>query len=67
MDEIRRLFPYVKKFFPVLAGAVIMLIACGALEALIIAMLAPIFDQLAPSVSSAGDAVDKFAFLRDLL
>jgi ATP-binding cassette, subfamily B, bacterial MsbA len=68
MNEIRRLFPYIKKFFPVLAGAVLMLIACGALEALIIALLAPIFNQLAPGVSSAGgDAVDRFAFLNDML
>ncbi len=67
MNEIRRLVPYVRRFLPALAGAVVMLIACGALEALIIALLAPIFDQLAPVSASAGDAVDKFGFLRDLL
>ena len=67
MNEIRRLYPYVKKFFPILSGAVLMLIVCGALEALIIALLAPIFDQLAPGTAAAGETVDKFAFLRDLL
>ena len=44
-----------------------MLIVCGALEALIIALLAPIFDQLAPGTAAVGEAADKFAFLRDLL
>ena len=67
MNEIRRLVPYVKKFLPALIGAVVMLVACGALEALIIALLAPIFDQLAPVTASAGNAVDKFAFLRNML
>ena len=67
MNEIRRLYPYVKRFFPVLSGAVLMLIVCGALEALIIALLAPIFDQLAPGTAAVGEAADKFAFLRDLL
>jgi len=67
MNEIQRLYPYVRRYFPVLAGAVFMLIICGALEALIIALLAPIFNELAPGTSSVAEAGDKFAFLNDLL
>ncbi len=67
MNEIQRLFPYIKPYLPVLGMAVIMLIICGALEALIIALLAPIFNELAPGVASAGETADKFAFLNDML
>jgi subfamily B ATP-binding cassette protein MsbA len=68
MNEARRLYPYVRPYLPLLAFATLLLIACGFLEALIIALLAPIFDQLAPTVSAGADATsDKFGFLRDLL
>lgn len=67
MNEIQRLYPYVKRYLPVLAGAVFMLIVCGALEALIIALLAPIFNELAPGTGAVSEAGDKFSFLNDLL
>jgi len=67
MNEIRRLYPYIRSFMPTLGGAVLMLVVCGALEALIIALLAPIFNQLSPAGAMAGNSVDKFEFLNNLL
>ena len=68
MDEIRRLFPYVKPYLPIVLAASLLLVLSGFLEAVIIMLLAPIFDQLAPSVGTAAAGSEgKFAFLQKLL
>jgi subfamily B ATP-binding cassette protein MsbA len=68
MEEIRRLYPYVKPYLVLVTVAGVLLILSGFLEAVIIMLLAPIFDQLAPSVPSATTAgANKFAFLQGLL
>lgn len=63
MNEIRRLLPYIRSYLPLVFFAVILLIASGFLEALIIMMLAPIFDKLAPVSSSTAGQEDKFDFI----
>ena len=67
MEEIRRLYPYVRPYLLLVMLAGVLLILSGFLEAVIIMLLAPIFDQLAPAVPSAASGADKFAFLQDLL
>ncbi len=66
MEEARRLLTYIRPYLPLVLLAVVLLIACGLLEAVIIMLLAPIFDQLAPGVGGAA-GTDKFDFLRNLL
>lgn len=66
MEEARRLLPYIRPYLPLVLLAVVLLIACGLLEAVIIMLLAPIFDQLAPGAGGAA-GVDKFSFLREFL
>jgi subfamily B ATP-binding cassette protein MsbA len=66
MEEARRLIPYIRPYLPLVSLAVVLLIACGLLEAVIIMLLAPIFDQLAPGAGGAA-GTDKFAFLREFL
>ncbi|UCF38186.1 MAG: ATP-binding cassette domain-containing protein [Acidobacteriota bacterium] len=66
MEEIRRLFPFVRPFLPLVVVAVLLLVVSGFLEALIIMLLAPIFNQLAPSAAAASGG-DKFAFLEEVL
>lgn len=66
MQEISRLARYVRPHLPLILVAVVLLIASGFLEALIVMLLAPIFDQLAPGTSGMG-ANGKFAFLEDFL
>ncbi len=68
MNVIRRLYPYVRPYLPLLLLAVLLLVGSGFLEALIIMMLAPIFDHLTPSMGSGGAAgADKFEFLQQAL
>ena len=66
MEEIRRLYPYVRQYLPLVVLAVILLVLSGFLEAVIVMLLAPIFDQLAPSVAGAASN-NKFAFLQSYL
>ncbi|HRR55714.1 MAG TPA: ABC transporter ATP-binding protein [Acidobacteriota bacterium] len=61
MKELKRLVPYLRPRVPLLVASTFLLIVSGLLEALIISLLAPIFDQLAPSAAAAGG---KFDFLR---
>jgi len=63
MNEIRRLIPYIKSYLPLVSLAVLLLIGSGFLEALIIMMLAPIFDKLAPGSSPDSAGSDKFEFI----
>jgi len=65
MKDIKRLIPYIRSYLPLVLLAVVLLIACGFLEAVIITMLAPIFDQLAPA--AGGAAGGKFDFLHQWL
>ena len=68
MNIIKRLFPYVRPYLALLIVAVVLLVGSGFLEALIIMMLAPIFNQLTPSMAaSAAAGGDKFAFLQRTL
>ncbi|MEJ2080942.1 MAG: ABC transporter ATP-binding protein, partial [Acidobacteriota bacterium] len=66
MEEIRRLYPYVRQYLPLVVLAVVLLVLSGFLEAVIVMLLAPIFDQLAPSVAGAASN-NKFAFLQSYL
>jgi subfamily B ATP-binding cassette protein MsbA len=64
MSIAKRLFPFVRPYLPLLVLAVVLLVGSGFLEALIIMMLAPIFNHLTPT-AAAGD--DKFQFLQQML
>ncbi|MFZ0427819.1 MAG: ABC transporter ATP-binding protein [Acidobacteriota bacterium] len=66
MEEVRRLYPYVRQYLPLVTLAVLLLVLSGFLEAVIVMLLAPIFDQLAPSVAGATSD-NKFAFLQSYL
>lgn len=66
MEEIKRLYPYVRQFLPLVCLAVVLLVLSGFLEAVIVMLLAPIFDQLAPNVAAAAQN-NKFAFLQSYL
>ena len=61
MTEFRKLFPYIRPNLHLLAISLLLLTASGALEALIIMLLAPIFSQVSPSAAGFGE--DKFSFL----
>ena len=68
MNVIKRLFPYIRPYLPLLIIAVLLLVGSGFLEALIIMMLAPIFNQLTPSMAAeAAGGGDKFKFLQKML
>lgn len=60
MADFRRLLPYVWPNLHLLLASLLLLVASAALEAIIITMLAFIFDEFSP-VAAAG--ADKFAFL----
>ena len=64
MAELRKLLPYILPNLPLLLAALVFLVLSGALETLVIILLAPIFDQLsAVSAASTPAVPDKFAFL----
>ncbi len=64
MAELRKLLPYILPNLPLLLAALVFLVVSGALEALVIILLAPIFDQLsAVSAASTPAVPGKFAFL----
>lgn len=68
MQEFKRLFPYIRPYLPLIVLATVLLIGSGALEALIVMLLAPIFDQLAPAgTGTAGSVSEKFRFLNTFL
>ncbi len=67
MQEIQRLAHYIRPHLPLILLAVILLVLSGFLEALIVMLLAPIFDQLAPGSAGAQGSAGKFAFLEDWL
>jgi subfamily B ATP-binding cassette protein MsbA len=67
MNVVKRLFPYIRPYLPLLILAVLLLVGSGFLEALIIMMLAPIFNQLTPSVAANAAGGDKFEFLQQML
>ena len=61
MTEFRKLFPYIRPNLHLLAISLLLLTTSGALEALIIMLLAPIFSQVSPAAAGFGE--DKFSFL----
>ena len=67
MTDFRKLLPYIRPHLRLLVLALVLLVVSGALEAFLIMLLAPIFDQLstAAGVEVSGD--DKFAFFQEFL
>jgi subfamily B ATP-binding cassette protein MsbA len=67
VTDLRKLLPYLRSHLHLLALALVLLVASGALETVLIMLLAPIFDQLSAGagVVVAGD--NKFAFLQQFL
>ena len=64
MSELRKLLPYILPNLPLLLAALAFLVISGALETLVIILLAPIFNQLSTvSAASTPTVPDKFAFL----
>ncbi|MBI4445190.1 MAG: ABC transporter ATP-binding protein [Acidobacteria bacterium] len=62
MGEFRKLLPFIRPNAHLLILSLLLLVISGALEALMIMLLAPIFNQLSP----AGVNQDKFTFLNRL-
>jgi subfamily B ATP-binding cassette protein MsbA len=55
MSDIRKLFPYVRKHLPLLVLSAVLLVVSGLLEAVIVLLLQPIFDQWsAPTAAQQG-------------
>ncbi len=46
MNDFRRLFPYIRPNIHLLIVSLLLLVASGALETVVIMLLAPIFNQL---------------------
>ena len=67
MDEIRKLFPYIRRTLPSLLLALVLLVASGALETLTVMLLAPIFDSLSPVSGGEVTGGGKFRFLQTYL
>lgn len=68
MSDLRKLLPYILPNAHWLLIGLLLLAASGGLEALVIILLKPIFDQLAPNVEVAQQEVDsKFSFLPSFL
>lgn len=65
MSEIRRLLPYIRPHLLLLALSLILLVGSGILDALIITLLGPIFNQMSPAAGQI--AADKFDFLQSWL
>ena len=71
MAEIRKLFPYIRPYLPLLSSALLLVIISGALEASIVMLLEPIFNALSRAApifdSSASIQPPTFGFLQDWL
>lgn len=64
VTDFRKLFPYIRPHLHLLLLSLVLLVASGALETVIIMLLAPIFNQFS---SAAALAPDKFSFLQHYL
>ena len=64
MTDFRKLFPYIRPNLHLLIFSLVLLVGSGALETVIIMLLAPIIDELSPTAELSGD---KFAFLGPIL
>ncbi len=67
MTDLRKLLPYLRSHWHLLGLALVLLVASGVLETVLITLLAPIFNQLAAGAGVVGGGEDKFAFLQQLL
>ncbi len=71
MAEIRKLFPYIRPYFPLLFAALLLVIFSGVLEASIVMLLEPIFNTLTGGspISSGGGELQPatFAFIHRFL
>ncbi len=64
---MRKLLPYLRPHLYLLVLALVLLVASGALETVLIMLLAPIFNQLAAAAGVVVEGEDKFAFFQQLL
>ncbi len=67
VTDLRKLLPYLRPHWYLLVLALVLLVASGALETMLIMLLAPIFNQLAAGAGVVVAGEDKFAFLGQLL
>ena len=67
MTDFRKLLPYIRPHIRLLMLALVLLVASGALETLLIMLLAPIFNQLSTAAGIEAGGDDKFAFLQQFL
>ena len=66
--DLRRLFPFIRPYSPLLVLSLVLLTVTSAVETGIVLLLGPLFNQWAGiPLGPEGGFVDKFAFLRDLL
>ena len=67
MTDFRKLLSYIRPQFHLLVVALLLLVVSGALETLLIMLLAPIFNQLSSVAGVEVSGEDKFAFLQEFL
>ncbi len=63
MNELRKLMPYIRKYIPLLVGALALLGIVGIVEGLIMFLIKPIIDNVLVAGPATGGVEDKFAFL----
>ncbi|MFQ5739282.1 MAG: ABC transporter ATP-binding protein [Acidobacteriota bacterium] len=66
MGDFRKLFPYIRSHLHLLAAALLLLSFSSILEALVVMLLGPIFNQLSATAGVVQPG-DKFEFLQRLL
>jgi len=67
VKDLQKLLPYLRPHLHLLGLALVLLVASGALETVLIMLLAPIFNQLAAGAGVVVGGEDKFAFLQQFL
>lgn len=67
MTDFRKLLPYIRPHTHLLVVALVLLVVSGALETVLIMLLAPIFNQLSTAAGIEVSSEGKFAFLQEFL
>ena len=67
MTDFLKLLPYIRPNLHRLAASLLLLLLSGALETVLIMLLAPIFNQLSAVAGAVPAGYDKFAFLPEYL
>jgi len=67
VTELRKLLPYLRSHWHLLGLALVLLVASGVLETVLITLLAPIFNHLAAGAGVVAEGEGKFLFIQRFL